>query len=218
MRIYDLPSEKGRSGAAAVDSCTKFLNRMFRSPRVKASSSMSIMSKQLRRNECDWYSVITILIAMVGQAVNVRLLVEDGDRNLHFKKADLFQRKTQLCRLIAIDDIHWFIIKNKHIYVVRAKDKNFFEETSTYPKLDRGIKYGRMICLLLYMICLLLFMILSHRIFLAIMCDNHAMKKVLINLLFLRMNILLMIISLLLMRVSILLLIISLETLKYICL
>jgi hypothetical protein len=36
-------------------------------------------------------------------------------------------------------------------------------------------------------------MILSHRIFLAIMCDNHAMKKVLINLLFLRMNILLMI-------------------------
>jgi hypothetical protein len=57
-------------------------------------------------------------------------------------------------------------------------------------------------------------MILSHRIFLAIMCDNHAMKKVLINLLFLRMNILLMIISLLLMRVSILLLIISLETLK----
>ena len=75
---------------------------------------------------------------------------------------------------------------------------------------------GRMICLLLYMICLLLFMILSHRIFLAIMCDNHAMKKVLINLLFLRMNILLMIISLLLMRVSILLLIISLETLKYI--
>ena len=141
MRIYDLPSEKGMSGAAAVDSCTKFLNRMFRSPRVKASSSMSIMSKQLRRNECDWYSVITILIAMVGQAVNVRLLVEDGDRNLHFKKADLFQRKTQLCRLIAIDDIHWFIIKNKHIYVVRAKDKNFFEETSTYPKLDRGIKY-----------------------------------------------------------------------------
>ncbi len=55
-----------------------------------------------------------------------------------------------------------------------------------------------MICLLLYMICLLLFMILSHRIFLAIMCDNHAMKKVLINLLFLRMSILLMIISLLL--------------------
>ncbi len=75
--------------------------------------------------------------------------------------------------------------------------------------LEERIKIGQMICLLL-------FMILSHRIFLAIMCDNHAMKKVLINLIFLRMSILLMIISLLLMRVSILLLIISLETLKYI--
>jgi hypothetical protein len=57
------------------------------------------------------------------------------------------------------------------------------------------------------MICLLLYMILSHRIFLAVMCENHALKKVLINLLFSRMNILLM-------KLSILFLIISLETLK----
>jgi len=66
--------------------------------------------------------------------------------------------------------------------------KTWFENHNFF--LIKVILKGR-ICLLLYMICLHLFMILSHRIFLAIMCDIHAMKKVLINLLFLKMNILL---------------------------